>query len=425
MKQFKRFIMSFMMAAILFVFGAGAASVQAASVTVPNLGTTFNGTITSAATVNSYELTVDYALNPSPALAIIRSSGRSGLTLNIIEQSSGSTTTLGMSKDSDSGSVTSRRYHKFVKPAGSATVYTYTLKVTTTAFVGSTPTDYKINTGDAGNMEALLSGRNNATTANRHFAIQLNNDVGSNFQTEHYITNRNVEGTFYRFFNNANTTITLGNNVAGNTLRLRIYSSNGDAVGDVIYDTNSNRTLAQRTNILGSFRNVEKLKMADILNAPLNAFYYVEVYNLANGIAFTETPTGSYTLTIGEPIYQSGSMTLYSSATVSSTNNVWSPDTVIDFSSAPNTAIVREISIANKSGSISSTDFTSIRVRPSTTTTWRESKLTRRGTVEFNPTMLSNVKLKDSAWRIGFKPAGSKLSIVPGMAVSYYAELGD
>jgi|GEM_PF-3651674 len=410
---------------------------QTQAPTPDNPWETRRGTISSAAFVYEFTLTIDYSENPNPAIALIRSSGRSNAIMTIVDDQTGATiANMGVGAQRPSGgSLTTSRHFRFTRPAGSNVVRTYTVRVAPGAgnFIDST--DFHLNIGRASDLDRMMTGPANATTIYyRHRSSAVNtagNSGGLVFTSFTPSRSGRGEGSFYRFFYDPTTTITIANHT-NNTLRFRIWHPNsvvdGEVVGNPIFDSNGNNnqgTSAQRTQHLRGWRAVEKGHIELLRSVPglTTGFYYLEVYNLANTSGFITD--GGRTMAFGDPIhFFDNSQSFTATTTTTGAANQWSADAIINVpvNSVPRTAMVTDITVGF-SPSVTISQLTRVRARPNTNPAWRQSAMHNTIIRDWNPTMTNNAPLAGQ-WRVGFMTNGNR-TLTVSMTARYVAELGD
>lgn len=268
---------------------------------------------------------------------------------------------------------------------------------------------FRLMVGDKKDTERLISGMENAVNLGLY-----TEEKGNQFFT--YYTPDNYM-SWYRFTaKDTETVITL----LTKNKNIRFFVLTADNFVEE-YRSADDASVHKTKWIPSSYVAAEK-KALDTLT--IGKDYYLVIYNeKPSGTDVFDTKTMN--LTVGKPNMLFNSATIYSASSITGRKTSYSTSATINATSIPRTAVIDKVTFKTSTSGVSFSSIDYWKVKTPEETTWRSSG-TQYINVGYRKDASNNVKAYGN-WLFSFKTTSyvQSLTLVPGIYISYYYEIGD
>ncbi|MDE7311845.1 MAG: hypothetical protein K2N87_09585 [Eubacterium sp.] len=359
--------------------------------------------LTTETDTKTYNIDIDYSTMDASAICFVRM-GQSYVTAQVKDESGNIIKTVGAAKQQP------KRWIYIDKPTQDATIVHYTVTVTSSKYVAGS-SQFRLVYGDKKDMEAMISGPENATP------LEWYTEKESNFIHTQYTPNKD-ECWFKFTANQSMATFTLLGDHTETRFKivdmgtlLPLFDSNADGNSSIHKD-----------KFCGAFDYAEKAK---IQGMTAGKEYYLVIY-ARNQISIADFLEDTINVAVGLPHMQSD-MTEWIGASnqISATSSAFSSDAVVYVGdngvTIPKNAYATKVRYsASRPSSISYW-----RVKEPSSSVWRQSKNYGLSIdIDYEDDSSSNKNI-NGIWRVGFRASNTTLSFTPSIIIHYEYELGD
>lgn len=363
---------------------------------------TYADVLESISDTKEFSVEIDYSNKNSAAICLVRT-GDTDVQMLITDETGNTVAKL------PAVETNARRWVFLDAPTTDTQTVTYTVTVKVYNEKMGKDGSFRLMVGDKKDTEKMISGKDNAVYLNLYTEEQ-----GNQFFT--YYTPDNYM-SWYRFTaKEAETVITLL--TKNKNIRFSVYTvDNLDKVYESAEDDDAHKTKW----IPSSYVAAEK-KNLKILTKGKD--YYLVIYNTKpSGTDVFDTKTMN--LTVGKPNMLSNSATVYSTSSITGRKTSYSTSATINATSIPRTAVIDKITFKTSTSGVRFSSIDYWKVKTPEESTWRSSG-TQYINVGYRKDASNNVKAYGK-WLFSFKTTSSvpSLTLVPGIYISYYYEIGD
>lgn len=359
--------------------------------------------LTAETDVKTYNVDIDYSSMDASAICFVRM-GQSYVTAEVKDETGNIIQTVGAAE------VQPKRWIYINKPTQDSTVVHYTVTVTSSKYIAGS-SEFRLIYGDKKDIEAMLSGPENATP------LEWYTEKESNFIHTEYTPNKD-ECWFKFTANQSMVTFTL----LGDHTETRFKIVDVDTLlplFDSNADENSN---IHKDKFCGAFDYAEKAKIQGIT---AGKEYYLVIY-APNQISTVDFLEDTINVAVGMPHMSSG-MTEWIGASnqISATTSAFSSDAIIYVGdngvTIPNNAYATSVYYSGSRPS----SISYWRVKEPSASTWRQSSNFGISIdIDYEDDSSSNKNI-NGTWRVGFKASSTTLNFTPSIRINYKYELGD
>lgn len=361
------------------------------------------GKFTSASEVKTYEVSLDFTSMTTGVICLVKT-GKTIIQMVITDENGQ------IVKSVKAVDTNARRWVFIDIPSADATVVTYTVTLTPVTY-DEDDAGYRLMAGDKKDTEEMISGRKNAVPLDTY-----TESAGNQFFT--YYTPDNYE-SWYRFTAPSYDETTFTILTKDKDIRFRIVDV--DDISNGIYSSDMYNSV-HKSEYCGSYGYAEKAKLSMLTSGKE---YYLVVYSLTPSGNTSSFIQNTMNITVGKPNMSSGNATYYASSSITGTKTSYSSSATITANTLPKTALVDSIKMKSKTSGVTMSNISYWRVITPKETTWRSSSIQ---TLKVGYTKDSdNNKSAYGNWKFSFKASSSasSLTMIPGIYISYYYELGD
>lgn len=268
---------------------------------------------------------------------------------------------------------------------------------------------FRLMVGDKKDTEKMISGLENAVNLNLYTEEQ-----GNQFFT--YYTPDNYM-SWYRFTpKDTETVITLL--TKNKNIRFSVYSV--DNLKEIYHSASDDKAHKVKW-IPSSYVAAEKTSLNTLT---IGKEYYLVIYNTKpSGTDVFNTKTMN--LTVGKPNMMSDNTTVYSASSITGRKTSYSTSATINATLIPRTAVIDKVTFKTATSGVRFSNIDYWKVKTPEENTWRTSG-TQYINVGYKKDASNNVKAYGK-WLFSFKTTSyvQSLTLVPGIYISYYYEIGD
>lgn len=363
---------------------------------------TYEGEFSSESEVITYNIDLDFTSMDSASICLVKT-GKTNMKM-IIKDAEGNQVGVAVTLD-----TLARRWIFIDKPSDDTTVVTYTVSLQATEY-DEADSSFRLMAGNKDDTEEMISGSENMVYLDTYTEEKAN-------QVLTYYTPDNYE-SWYRFTapkydETVITILTYDKNI-----RFRLYEVD-NIRGDSFYDSNVN-SKAHRTKYCLSYGHAEKQRFDELVSG--------KEYCL---VIYSSKPSGVHAfagktmnLTVGKPNMCGNYATYYASEKITGTKLAYSSSTTIYANSLPSTAVVDSVTLTSPFG-VKMSKIGIWRTKSPTDSVWNASNLQ---TINYGY-VKDSLKNKSAVgkWLVSFKTPSTvaSYSMLPGIKIIYYYELGD
>lgn len=353
----------------------------------------FEGNFTSSSDVKTFDVTIDSSEINDLAIATVRT-GKTAMKLSVTNEDGVEVTNI--------GAVKGVNWAYLGQPTSGTSTYTFTLSPVT---YDSQFNSYRVLIGNKGDIEAMVSGRENA------IMLESNEPFISKFTP-----NKDERWFRIKAENYPNVFTILNNNPQ---IRFKILD-----IDDlyVLFDTNANSN-THKTNHISGWKGAEKAR----LGMTLGQEYYMVIYSPTQISTSPGLLENVFNAKVGMPHMATGrSKAFYHGTPVTGTTSTYSPVVTVSVGGdVPFTAQVQKANLTSKEGVSLWSQLGGWKVKGQSEVTWKE-RLINIPEINYNYVegSSSNVNVRGD-WSIAFKAGVTPLTIDPGLFFNYQYELGD
>ena len=363
---------------------------------------TYASVLESASDSKEFSIEIDYSNKNSAAICLVRT-GDTDVQM-VITDETGNTVTKLVAVETNA-----RRWVFLDAPVTGVQTVTYTVTVKVYNERMGKDGSFRLMVGDKKDTEKMISGIENAVNLNLY-----TEEKGNQFFT--YYTPDNYT-SWYRFTpSDAETVITL----LTKNKNIRFLVLTADNFIEEYHSANDSD--AHKTKwIPSSYVAAEKKALKTLT---IGKEYYLVIYNAKpSGTDVFDTKTMN--LTVGKPNMLSNSATIYSTSSITGRKTSYSTSAIINATSIPKTAVIDKVTFKTSTSGVRFSSIDYWKVKTPEETTWRSSG-TQYINVGYRKDASNNVKAYGN-WLFSFKTTSyvQSLTLVPGIDISYYYEIGD
>ena len=363
---------------------------------------TYASVLESVSDSKEFTIEIDYSNKNSAAICLVRT-GDTDVQMVITDETGNTVTKLAAVE------TNARRWVFLDAPATDTQTVTYTVTVKVYNERMGKDGSFRLMVGDKKDTERMISGRENAVYLNLY-----TEEKGNQFFT--YYTPDNYM-SWYRFTaKEAETVITLL--TKNKNIRFSVYGVDNL---EEIYHSEKDAKAHKTKWIPSSYVAAEKTSLKTLT---IGKDYYLVIYNAKpSGTDVFDTKTMN--LTVGKPNMLSNSATVYSTSSITGRKTSYSASATINATSIPRTAVIDRVTFKTSTSGVRFSSIDYWKVKTPEETAWRSSG-TQYINVGYRQDASNNVKAYGK-WLFSFKTTSSvpSLTLVPGIDISYYYEIGD
>lgn len=358
---------------------------------------TYTGSFTSEADVKTYNISVDFSEMDTAAICLVRT-GKTNIIMTITDEE-GNTETL---KTSDRAL---RIWKNKTNPSTETDICNYTITLTPVDY-DSNYSSYNFHVGDLKYVEEMTGGIENAVWLKKYTQTE-NNSVTLSYTPNKY-------ESWYKFTANDTTTVTLMTYYSD--IRFKIIDIDDTSI--VYYDSNED-TDAHKDKYTGGYSYTEKAKLSSLT---IGKDYYMVIYRASPESAIPLI-NNAINISVGNPKMAPKQSTFYATKSITATKSAYSTTATINAVDLPKTAVIDSVMFKTTTSGIAMSKINAWRVITPEETFWRTSTSSTI-TVGYKEDSNLNVPAY-GMWQFSFKAATSTITLVPGIYIAYYYEVGD